>query len=766
MRRRRRARPCARSRRSGRHSCCARSRSTSSSRTSPSSSTGSAAGARTRTPDASRAIARARVRARWPTVPADELARRARDVSVRLVLTAHPTEATPANGAARARAHRRRARSPGRSAAHARRAPRRRGAPRRGGDAALADGRGASRPPARSPTRSATASGSSSTASSTPPRSCSHEWRRAASGRAAAAPLRLVDRRRHGRQPAAGAATIEEALDARAHARARALPRAGARARGRALVASVVRPRDGRVRAIARARRARAAGVRSGDRRAERARAVPAQALVHVVAARERRYESAAALLDDLARDPPQPRGEPRRARGTRASRRSSGRVELFGFDVAKLDVRVHARELSSRARPRRHSRTAVRHGDRAPSTSSAERRAARARARRGPATAVVPLFETLDDLAAAPRILEELLRDERFTRRGNAVEVMVGYSDSGKDGGYLAAQWAIYRAQESLAETARAHGVELTIFHGRGGSTGRGGGPTHAAIVVAAARASAGAAEADRAGRDRLVQVRARRARAREPRGGARGHSARGVPRGERDGRRRPTSATRSTGSRVSRASATDALVWDEPRFVEFFRLFTPVDELALLEIGSRPARRPDDADYLASLRAIPWVFAWTQNRVLLPAWFGCGTAFDSLGRRRAPRPVRGAAVLPHGRRQPGDDAREVEPRGRARLPRARARIPTLRNAMFARSNASTSWPSRRVLAAVGRRAAARPPADRCSGRSTCEIPYVDPMNAIQVELLRRHRAGDETARLPLLRSIAGIAAALRNTG
>ena len=107
-----------------------------------------------------------------------------------------------------------------------------------------------------------------------------------------------------------------------------------------------------------------------------------------------------------------------------------------------------------------------------------------RALALTGPDTAVVPLFETLDDLAAAPRILDELLRDERFLRRGRQVEVMVGYSDSGKDGGYLAAQWAIYRAQESLAETARAHDVELTIFHGRGGSTGRGGGPTHAAIV------------------------------------------------------------------------------------------------------------------------------------------------------------------------------------------------------------------------------------------------------------------------------------------
>src|SRR5207253_6120855 len=96
----------------------------------------------------------------------------------------------------------------------------------------------------------------------------------------------------------------------------------------------------------------------------------------------------------------------------------------------------------------------------------------------------------------------------------------------------------------------------------------------------------------------------------------------------------RPPTAKERDTLDGLARLSRDryDALVRKEPRFVEFFRLFTPVDELALLEIGSRPARRPDDADYLASLRAIPWVFAWTQNRVLLPAWFGCGTALASL--------------------------------------------------------------------------------------------------------------------------------------
>ncbi len=102
---------------------------------------------------------------------------------------------------------------------------------------------------------------------------------------------------------------------------------------------------------------------------------------------------------------------------------------------------------------------------------------------------AAVPLFETIADLGAAPRIMRELLADERYARRvaerGGTLEVMVGYSDSAKDGGYLAAQWAIYRAQQELAAIADDAGVELTIFHGRGGSAGRGGGPTHAAILA-----------------------------------------------------------------------------------------------------------------------------------------------------------------------------------------------------------------------------------------------------------------------------------------
>jgi phosphoenolpyruvate carboxylase len=205
---------------------------------------------------------------------------------------------------------------------------------------------------------------------------------------------------------------------------------------------------------------------------------------------------------------------------------------------------------------------------------------------------------------------------------------------------------------------------------------------------------------------------------------------------------------------------AAYRGFVWDNDRFVEFFRAFTPVDELTMLEIASRPSRRPNDADYLSSLRAIPWVFSWTQNRVLLPAWFGCGSAFESVG----------------------DDAlRELY----ERLPFFRAVVDNLEMTL-AKSSLSIARgylslvagtelfdeiereherTVAGVLAAAGVGALLeRQPILRRS--IDLRNPYVDPMNAMQVELLRRHRAGDATAQLPLLRSIAGIAAALRNTG
>ena len=470
-------------------------------------------------------------------------------------------------------------------------------------------------------------------------------------------------------------------------------------------------------------------------------------------------FESSDALLEDL--------GVIRRSleahRGSRLAARVAElerTVEIFGFEVAKLDVRVHARDVSDDT-----MRTALRAaGDTVivSNTSSADD-VLRALELTGPRTAVVPLFETLDDLAAAPRILDELLRDERFLRHGRQVEVMVGYSDSGKDGGYLAAQWAIYRAQESLAATAREHDVELTVFHGRGGSTGRGGGPTHAAIVSQPPGHPPGRLKLTEQGEtvsfkyglEGLARVNLEAALA--------GALLAAFPEVTA---RPPGQAERKTLDELARLAHRRyrEFVWDQPRFVEFFRLVTPADELALLEIGSRPTRRPNDEDYLASLRAIPWVFAWTQNRVLLPAWFGCGTSLSSLDADESRRLYEELPFF----RTVVDNLEMTLAKSSLEVARGYLELvpdAAFRDELFGEIEREHELTVSSVLQASGvdRLLDRQPTVQRAIDLRN---PYVDPMNAIQVELLRRHRAGDESARLPLLRSIAGIAAALRNTG
>src|SRR5581483_638286 len=233
----------------------------------------------------------------------------------------------------------------------------------------------------------------------------------------------------------------------------------------------------------------------------------------------------------------------------------------------------------------------------------------------------VVPLFESVEDLRAAPRVYEELLDTVGCS------EVMVGYSDSAKDAGYLAAQVEIRRALVSLASLARRRGVELTFFHGRGGSTGRGGGPTHAAILATPQGVPPGRLKLTEQGETIAFNYGLPGLAYRNLESALAAALVAAVP--ERTDVEPPPGAVELTDGLAGRSRAAYRSLVDDAGFAAFFREFTPVEELALLNIGSRPARRPDAGDLLASLRAIPWVFAWTQNRCLLPAWFGCGTAF-----------------------------------------------------------------------------------------------------------------------------------------
>jgi phosphoenolpyruvate carboxylase len=435
--------------------------------------------------------------------------------------------------------------------------------------------------------------------------------------------------------------------------------------------------------------------------------------------------------------------------------------VEVFGFHVAKLDVRLHARDLDSdRAREAlaAAAEARARHGAEALDTliiSGTSSIDDIRRARELTDLQVAPLFETVDDLDAAPGIVDTMLAEQP----GATAEVMVGYSDSGKDSGYLAAQWAIYRAQEQLAEVARRHDVELTIFHGRGGSAGRGGGPTHAAITSQPASFPPGHLKVTEQGETISFKYSLEGLARRNLEAALAGTLLATYPERLEPP---PSDDDRAVLDRLAAVSreAYRAFVWEEPGFVDFFRAFTPVDELSLLEIASRPARRPDGTDYLASLRAIPWVFSWTQNRVLLPAWFGAGSAFAEADAGL----LRDLYTRLPFMRTIIDNMEMTLAKSSLSIARGYLRL-VADTSLWERIEEEHARAVAGVLAATGvSRLLERQPMIRRS--VDLRNPYVDPMNALQVELLRRHRAGDETAQLPLLRSIAGIAAALRNTG
>jgi phosphoenolpyruvate carboxylase len=482
-------------------------------------------------------------------------------------------------------------------------------------------------------------------------------------------------------------------------------------------------------------------------------------------------YRSPAELLDDLDLID-------RSLRANRGGRLADGglaalrrRVELFGFHLAKLDVRLHARDLEKQTFAA-VTKVQQRYGEEALDTlvisgtsSAADVTAALALARKaGARLSLVPLFETIDDLRAAPRIVEELLADRAFARvverRGRRLEVMVGYSDSGKDGGYLTAQWEIYRAQEELARVAKRHRLELTIFHGRGGSAGRGGGPTHAAILAQPPGHPPGRLKITEQGETISFKYGLPGLAYRNLEAALAATLLAAFPQTDA-----PAGAHETLGELSARAHAAyRAFVWSDPQFAPFFRAFTPIDEISMLALGSRPSRRPGGDDLLRSLRAIPWVFSWTQNRCLLPAWFGCGAALAEAPVRELRRLYRSFPFF----RSLVENLEMTLAKSSLEIARGYlALVPPETQHLFT----PIADEHARAVAAVLEIVEAKALLDRhpvVQRSIALRNPYVDPMNAIQVELLKRYRAGDDGDRVrrPLLRSIAGIAAALRNTG
>jgi phosphoenolpyruvate carboxylase len=455
-------------------------------------------------------------------------------------------------------------------------------------------------------------------------------------------------------------------------------------------------------------------------------------------------------------------------------------RVRTFGLHLAKLDVRVHASAVRApddriRSTLSAVARTQERHGvaaiDRlivsmtrsADDVLDAEALAGAA----GASLQGVPLLETIADLRRAGPLVEEIL--DRSPRR--ALEVMVGYSDSGKDGGYLAAQWEIYHAQEALTRIAASRSVELTVFHGRGGSAGRGGGPTHAGILAQPRGAVDGRLKLTEQGETISFKYGLPGLAERNLEAAVAATLMTTLP--EVVDLEPPNVGARDTMDELADVAQSTyrALVWEDSSFPAFFRSFTPVDELALLEIGSRPASRPEAAarGELEALRAIPWVFAWTQNRCLLPAWYGCGAAFAAYGlegerlgwlRRLYAEWPFFRALVENLEMTLAKSSLEIAEAYLTLVP-ASAGPERLWGLLSAEHRQTVAA----VLAIVeAENLLDRHPVVQRSIR--LRNPYVDPMNAIQVELLRAWRGGNAAARRPLLRSIAGIAAALRNTG
>jgi phosphoenolpyruvate carboxylase len=374
-----------------------------------------------------------------------------------------------------------------------------------------------------------------------------------------------------------------------------------------------------------------------------------------------------------------------------------------------------------------------------------------------------VPLFETLDDLERAPETMAALYASEAYRKllsdQGDRQIIMLGYSDSGKDGSFIASQWALRGAQLGLARQAAAEGIELELFHGRGGSTSRGGGPTYRAIVAQPTGSLHG--------RIRITeQGETISARYGHPELAERSleQTLSAVLLASNVARPAAPEDWRADLDRLARRSRETyrALVYDDPQFARFFFQITPIDALADLNIGSRPPARGGDGS-IESLRAIPWVFAWTQNRILLPSWYGAGTALaeGDLERYRAMH---------------------------ARWPFFSSLISTLEMALFKTDLGVAQrylqlvdpelrdhfWPQiaaehekvkSSVLAITGNdRLLAGAP--RLQDRLAHRDPWVDPLSHLQVELLERTRADATADRQPLLGTVTGIAFGLRNTG
>ena len=386
----------------------------------------------------------------------------------------------------------------------------------------------------------------------------------------------------------------------------------------------------------------------------------------------------------------------------------------------------------------------------------------------------IIPLFETITDLQGCGPIMDQLFSVPPYrallASRGNVQEVMLGYSDSNKDGGFLTANWELYKAEVELVKVFARHKVELRLFHGRGGTVGRGGGPSYQAVLAQPPGSVAGQIRITEQGEVIASKYS-------DPDIGRRNletlvaatfeatllESA-GVERTAYLEVMREMSATA--------LSAYRGLVYETPGFVQFFRTATPITEIADLHVGSRPASRKK-TDRIEDLRAIPWVFSWSLSRMMLPGWYGFGAAVEALAARKGD----GGLELLREMYRDWPFFRTLLSNMDMLLAKSDISIASryaelvtdgeLRERIFSRIQDEWHRTVRWLLAITGQGELleANPALSRSLRNRS---PYIDPLNHLQVELLRRYRSGEtqERIRRAILLTINGIAAGLRNSG
>lgn len=388
----------------------------------------------------------------------------------------------------------------------------------------------------------------------------------------------------------------------------------------------------------------------------------------------------------------------------------------------------------------------------------------------------IIPLFETIEDLRGCERIMDELFSEPVYRAlvdsRNGLQEVMLGYSDSNKDGGFLTANWELYKAELALTALFARHGIRLRLFHGRGGTVGRGGGPSHLAILAQPPGSVAGQIRLTEQG-----EVIASKYADHET-----GHynletlmaatleaSLQPLPGAERvdPGYVAVMDELSGYGYRAYRE-----LVYETEGFSTFFREATPISEIAEMHIGSRPTSRKPSAR-IEDLRAIPWVFSWSLARIILPGWYGFGSAVDAYvaahgtaGMERLRHLYRGWPML-QTLLSNMDMVLAKTDMGIASAYADLVQDEALRKRIFERIRAEWQRTFDALCAITGQRRLldGNMPLARAIRQ---RYPYLDPLNHVQTTLLKRWRAGqtDTKTKQSILISINGIAAGLRNSG